>query len=64
MCDNTIRNLVEDKDICIKIAPKCHHFVSNPKCTVAWPSSYNYVAITSIKIEGMTFIVYDKHGYN
>ena len=39
-------------------------FVSNPKCTVAWPSSYNYVAITSIKIEGMTFIVYDKHGYN
>ena len=40
------------------------HFLSHSKCTVAWLSSYNYVAITSIKIEGMTFNLYDKHGYH
>ena len=37
---------------------------SYSKCIVAWLSIYNYVAITSIKIEGMTFNLYDKHGYH
>ena len=40
------------------------HLHSYSKCTVAWLSIYNYVAITSIKIEGMTFNLYDKHGYH
>ena len=40
------------------------HLLSHSKCTVAWLSIYNYVAVTSIKIEGMTFNLYDKHGYH
>ena len=40
------------------------HLLSHLKCTVAWSSICNYVAITSIKIEGMTFNLYDKHGYH
>ena len=56
---------LEKTKICVsKRLRKYLHFLCNQKCTVAWLSSYNYVAITSIKIEGMTFIVYDKHGYN
>ena len=56
---------LETTKICVsKQLPKYLHFLSNSKCTVAWLSSYNYVAITSIKIEGMTFNLYDKHGYH
>ena len=55
---------LEKTKICVsKRLQKYLHFLSNSKCTVAWLSSYNYVVITSIKIEGMTFNLYDKHGY-
>ena len=47
-----------------KLLRKYHHSLCRSKCTVAWLSSYNYVAITSIKIEGMTFNLYDKHGHH
>ena len=56
---------LEKTKICVsKRLKKYLHFHSNSKFTVAWLSSYNYVAITSIKIAAMTFNLYDKHGYH